>query len=53
MGISEIPRNKAKRPTQTSSNAPLTDRYCWEAQKPSRISSHISPKLGVVDLGDL
>src|SRR5215469_16491907 len=39
MTISEMPRNKAKNPTQISSNAPCTDRYCWEAQKPSRIST--------------
>ena len=38
MTISEMPRNKANNPTQTSSSAPFTDRYCWDAQKPSRIS---------------
>jgi hypothetical protein len=35
MTISEMPRNKANNPTQTSSSAPCTDRYCWAAQKPS------------------
>ena len=36
--ISEMPRNRAKKPTQISSSAPCTGRYCWEAQKPSKIS---------------
>src|SRR5204863_36186 len=38
MTISEMPRNRAKNPTQSSRSAPRAGNSCWEAQKPSTSS---------------
>jgi len=53
MTISEMPRNKANNPTQTSSSAPCTDRYCWDAQRPSTKECMTDSREASAELVDL